>query len=70
MADVQIMMKDSGPFVVSGPATLVDANGVAVDLGGKEVYALCRCATSGNQPFCDGSHRDCDLGSAQTAGEG
>ena len=69
MADVRIQMKNNGPFVVSGPARFVDANGDAFDLKGKEVYALCRCAASASQPFCDGNHGECGFETAETAGE-
>ena len=67
MADVQILMKENGPFLVSGPVELTDANGDTFDLGGKETFALCRCGASANRPFCDGKHRDCGFESAETA---
>ncbi len=44
----------NGPLVVRGDVRLVAGAGVATD----EVRAtLCRCGRSGNQPFCDNSHR-------------
>ena len=59
MADVNIRVRDNGPFVVEGPIKIVDAEGgefpVAAD---KPAIALCRCGASKNRPFCDGSHRN------------
>ena len=68
MADVQIGVRENGPFLVSGPVELTDANGDAFDLGEKDSFALCRCGASDNRPFCDGNHRDCGFESAETAG--
>ena len=57
MADVQITTKQNGPLLVTGLVELTDANGDAFDLGDKETIALCRCGSSANRPFCDGSHK-------------
>jgi len=43
-----------GPLLLQGPYEIHDAAGNVVDQGTKA--ALCRCGTSGNKPFCDGSH--------------
>jgi CDGSH-type Zn-finger protein len=67
MSDVTITVRKNGPFLVNGPATLVDADGNAYDLTGKTVYALCRCGQSGNRPFCDGTHNKCGFQSAEAA---
>ena len=56
MADTQITIKDSGPFVVKGPITLTDAEGNDFTID-KEIVPLCRCGASETQPFCNGSHR-------------
>ena len=56
MADVEITIRNNGPYRVSGPIKLLDADGNAVDLGGREGFALCRCGGSTNKPFCDGTH--------------
>jgi CDGSH-type Zn-finger protein len=69
MSEVTIQTRMNGPFLVSGPAKLVDHEGNAFDLGGKDTFALCRCGTSGNKPFCDGSHKTCGFQAAQTAGK-
>jgi len=57
MADVEITVRDSGPYLVKGAVTVADADGNEIDLGGKETIALCRCGGSANKPFCDGTHK-------------
>jgi CDGSH-type Zn-finger protein len=69
MADVTIRIRDHGPFLVEGPATLVDAAGQAYALDpAKPAFALCRCGHSQKRPFCDGSHKSCGFQSAERAG--
>ncbi|MCA9052493.1 MAG: CDGSH iron-sulfur domain-containing protein [Planctomycetaceae bacterium] len=67
MSDVTITCRPNGPFLVSGPAKLVDPSGTAFDLQGKETYALCRCGQSANRPFCDGAHKTCGFVSSESA---
>ena len=63
MSDVTITVKDDGPFLVQGDVSIVDAAGTEIKVEGKampsanSVIALCRCAASTNQPFCNGTHR-------------
>lgn len=56
MSDVSIKARESGPYLVKGPITLVDADGDSYTLSGESV-ALCRCGGSQTKPLCDGSHR-------------
>ncbi|MFN8522122.1 MAG: CDGSH iron-sulfur domain-containing protein [Chloroflexota bacterium] len=56
MADVEITVRTNGPYRITGPINVVDADGNAVDLGGRDVVALCRCGASEKKPFCDGTH--------------
>ena len=57
MADVTIAIRPNGPYLVTGPIALTDADGTAVDIpAGKTTVALCRCGASTNKPFCDGTH--------------
>jgi CDGSH-type Zn-finger protein len=56
MADVEIKIRASGPYLVRGPISLRDASGNELDLGGKDTIALCRCGASTTKPFCDGTH--------------
>ena len=65
MAEVKISVRENGPLLVAGPILLSDHQGNEFDLGGKDTIALCRCGTSKNRPFCDGSHKECGF----TAGE-
>ena len=70
MADkTQITVKDSGPFLVKGPITLMDAEGNEFSVE-KETVALCRCGASTTQPFCNGTHRKIEFESVVRATEG
>ncbi|MDQ2866717.1 MAG: CDGSH iron-sulfur domain-containing protein [Candidatus Eremiobacteraeota bacterium] len=51
-----IKVRESGPYLVKGPVTLVDVDGNQYTVEGENV-ALCRCGGSATKPFCDGSHR-------------
>jgi len=66
-AEVQITTRMNGPLLVKGPVKLVDHEGNAYNLGGKDSVALCRCGASANKPFCDGSHKNCGFVADQTA---
>lgn len=44
-----------GPMLVRGDVEVVDREGRTIAAGPR--VALCRCGNSGNQPFCDNSHR-------------
>ena len=68
MADVEIKVRDNGPYRVSGPFKLIDATGGEFTLEG-EVIALCRCGHSEHKPFCDGSHRRVEFKSEPRAAE-
>lgn len=65
---VVIRTRENGPFVVTGPFTLIDHQGNQFTLPeGKANVALCRCGQSQNRPFCDGSHRGCNFAAAELA---
>jgi len=60
MGQVTITVRPNGPLRVEDPnglVDLVDADGKKYDLTGKPAFSLCRCGTSANKPFCDGSHK-------------
>ena len=69
MPDVEITIRENGPYRVAGPIKLVDANGAEVDIGGREVVALCRCGGSTRKPFCDGTHSKIGFQGASAAVE-
>ncbi len=60
---VVITVRDNGPFLVKGPAQLVDAEGRRIDVGSRSDFVLCRCGHSANKPFCDGAHKQCGFNS-------
>lgn len=55
MQDVRIKIRENGPYLVTGSATLVDADGNPYAV--TENFVLCRCGLSQTKPFCDGSHK-------------
>jgi CDGSH-type Zn-finger protein len=46
---------DNGPYDVFGGIKLISKQGYSPEC--EEHYSLCRCGSSKNMPFCDGSHR-------------
>jgi len=56
MADVEIKVRENGPYRIEGNVKMIDADGNEFELPG-EVFVLCRCGHSKNKPFCDSSHR-------------
>ncbi|MGB3683695.1 MAG: CDGSH iron-sulfur domain-containing protein [Rubrobacteraceae bacterium] len=62
----KITAYDNGPYLVSGPVSITDADGneYASD---KETVALCRCGASTNKPFCDGTHSKAGFEAAERA---
>jgi len=61
---IEIKASNNGPYVISGSATYVDADGNEQTTPGKAI-ALCRCGQSGNKPFCDGSHNKANFGAQE-----
>jgi CDGSH-type Zn-finger protein len=74
-----IVVSKDGPYLVSGGLPLGETHIVTNDdgesIGYKEgknyqtsaQYALCRCAQSGNKPFCDGTHKKVQFDGTETA---
>ena len=54
---VKVLTK--GPLMIEGPITLINTNGQREIKFGETFF--CRCGTSSNKPFCDGSHNDVDF---------
>ena len=57
MASTKVTVFNNGPIKVEGDFEIVDQEGKTFGLGGRSAVSLCRCSHSGNQPFCDGSHK-------------
>jgi len=55
MSETTIQLKPNGPYLVTGPCTLIDETGNKIPTG--EKIWLCRCGTSATKPICDGSHK-------------
>jgi CDGSH iron-sulfur domain-containing protein 3 len=68
MPPVEIKVRENGPYKVTGPITLIDAEGNEFELpdDGKPV-ALCRCGGSTTKPFCDGTHSEVGFEGAERA---
>ena len=68
MSDVEITVRENGPYRVTGPIRIVDADGNEYDLGERgERIALCRCGGSTTKPFCDGTHSKVGFEAAERA---
>jgi CDGSH iron-sulfur domain-containing protein 3 len=65
---VEIKVRDDGPYKVTGPIRLVDAEGAVWELPPGESVALCRCGRSQTKPFCDASHKATGFASCERAG--
>lgn len=55
--EVEIKVRDDGPYKVTGPARLIDAEGGQWQVERGRSVVLCRCGHSATRPFCDGAHR-------------
>jgi CDGSH-type Zn-finger protein len=56
MPDTRITVKSDGSILVEGDFEILDPQGAAFGLAGRQKISLCRCGASQNKPFCDGSH--------------
>jgi CDGSH-type Zn-finger protein len=45
-----------GPLLLRGNHLVEDADGIAHETR-RPVSAVCRCGKSGNEPWCDGTHK-------------
>ena len=53
-AKTTIQCVENGPYMVRGPVALKGERGEPIET--TVVMSLCRCGSSKNKPFCDGSH--------------
>lgn len=68
MADVNITVRENGPYVVRGPVEIKDPDGNSFRVE-RDVVALCRCGGSTDKPFCDGTHSKLGFDAATRAVE-
>ncbi len=61
MTRASIRMEPNGPYVVTGPITIADADGHEVQVEEGRTVKLCRCSHSGKKPYCDETHRRVDF---------
>lgn len=50
--DIKVM--PNGPIIVNGQVEITDQKGKKTT--SEEMTAFCRCGSSVNKPYCDGSH--------------
>lgn len=68
MDRVVIKVRHNGPYKVTGPITLIDADENEYDLGDRgETIVLCRCGGSRTKPFCDKTHSQIGFEAAERA---
>lgn len=65
---VEIKVRANGPYKVTGPIRLIDADGNEFQLpdDGKPIV-LCRCGGSKTKPFCDSTHSELGFEAATRA---
>lgn len=55
---VEIKVRANGPYKVTGPVRIVDADGNEFDIPEPDrPIVLCRCGHSSTKPFCDSTHK-------------
>lgn len=56
-----IRIQPNGPYIITGPVTIEDAEGNIITVGEGRYIKLCRCGHSATKPYCDGTHRRVDF---------
>lgn len=69
MPSTRITVNHNGSLRVEGDFEIVDPEGRAFGLAGRNRVTLCRCGHSGNKPFCDSTHKTCGFESQVVAFE-
>jgi CDGSH-type Zn-finger protein len=64
---VEIKVRDNGPYKVTGPVRLIDADGNEFTYDDSRPIVLCRCGGSQTKPFCDSSHKESGFDSCPRA---
>lgn len=52
---MKVQVMDKGPLLVHGTITITHADGRVEEKD--KITAFCRCSKTGNNPFCDGTHK-------------
>ncbi|MCY7360593.1 MAG: CDGSH iron-sulfur domain-containing protein [Ignavibacteria bacterium] len=52
--NAEISVSDKGPLLVKGNIKIIDIDGTETIIS--KAFALCRCGSSSNKPYCDGTH--------------
>jgi CDGSH-type Zn-finger protein len=67
---VEIKVRQNGPYKVTGPVRVIDADGNEFDLAPHTKdgsIVLCRCGASKTKPFCDKTHSRLGFEAAERA---
>jgi len=64
---VEIKVRHNGPYKVTGPVRLIDADGNEFEVPKGESIVLCRCGGSKTKPFCDKTHSKIGFEAAERA---
>jgi CDGSH iron-sulfur domain-containing protein 3 len=67
MEQVVIKVRKNGPYKITGPVTIVDADGNEFDIPEGDGIVLCRCGGSKTKPFCDRTHSQIGFAAAERA---
>ncbi len=67
MSEVVIKVRKNGPYKVTGPVTVIDADGNEYELPEGNDIVLCRCGASTTKPFCDKTHSQIGFEAAERA---
>jgi CDGSH iron-sulfur domain-containing protein 3 len=67
MSEIEIKVRENGPYKVTGPIRLIDADGNEFVLPDDGPLVLCRCGGSTTKPFCDGTHSKIGFDAAERA---
>jgi len=54
----KVIARPNGPIIIDGNFTFDDGEGKITE---EKRLSICRCASSGKMPFCDGSHNRVDF---------
>ncbi|MDB4923704.1 CDGSH iron-sulfur domain-containing protein [Mucilaginibacter sp.] len=57
MEKTKLTINSNGSVKIDGDFEIVDMQGNAYGLQGRNIVSICRCGLSANKPFCDGSHK-------------